>query len=240
MPDLTLLDYLALGWFLASWVGYTYYADHSRWAGTCLHTVMNRHRLHWMTEMFGRELRMLDTMILGTLTSGAAFYGSTSILLVGGLLAALGATEVAVSALADLPFAVPVSPAVWQLKVLLLTTIFVYAFFKFAWSFRLVTHCSILVGAAPQAPENEQVVADYARHLADLAGLAAHHFNRGLRAFFFALGALGWFVHPVVFALATVWVLAVLQRREFRSKALRAMCAIDAARNATSPDRPAG
>ncbi len=51
--------------------------------------------------------------------------------------------------LAELPFAVPSIKAVWHAKVLLLIVIFVYAFFKFAWAFRLTNNCAILIGAAP-------------------------------------------------------------------------------------------
>ena len=53
---------------------------------------------------------------------------------------------------------------------------------------------------------------------AKIANLAARHFNRGLRAFYFALAALSWVVHPVAFALATTWVAVVLYRRDFHSR----------------------
>ena len=51
----------------------------------------------------------------------------------------------------------------------------------------------------------------------------ARDFNRGLRAYFFALAALAWFVHPLLFMVANVYVLYVLHRREFRSKSLKAL-----------------
>ena len=35
--------------------------------------------------------------------------------------------------------------------------------------------------------------------------------------------ALGWFLHPLVFMVASLWVVFALYRREFRSKALRAV-----------------
>ena len=54
-------------------------------------------------------------------------------------------------------------------------------------------------------------------------GLAAYHLNRGLRGYFFALAALAWFLHPAIFAFVSTWVVLVLYRREFRSRALRAV-----------------
>ena len=43
------------------------------------------------------------------------------------------------------------------------------------------------------------------------------NFNRGLRAYYFGLAALGWFVNPGLFMVGTVWVILVLYRREFHS-----------------------
>ena len=49
------------------------------------------------------------------------------------------------------------------------------------------------------------------------------HFNRGQRAFFFALGYLGWFVSPWVLFVATALVVVVIWRRQFASNAWQAM-----------------
>ena len=48
-----------------------------------------------------------------------------------------------------------------------------------------------------------------------MATLAGRHFNRGQRAFFFALGYLGWFVNAWVFIAATLAVLIVVANRQF-------------------------
>ena len=52
---------------------------------------------------------------------------------------------------------------------------------------------------------------------------AGRHFNRGQRAFFFALGYLGWFVSPWVLFVSTALVVVVIWRRQFASNAWRAM-----------------
>ena len=62
-----------------------------------------------------------------------------------------------------------------------------------------------------------------AQRAARISSLAARHFNRGLRAYFFALAALAWFLHPALFIAMIVYVLYVLHRREFRSKSLKAL-----------------
>src|SRR3954453_14547583 len=52
---------------------------------------------------------------------------------------------------------------------------------------------------------------------------AGRHFNRGQRAFFFALGYLGWFVSPWVLLVTTALVVIVTWRRQFVSNAWQAM-----------------
>ena len=48
-------------------------------------------------------------------------------------------------------------------------------------------------------------------------------FNRGLRSYYFALALLTWFIGPFYLAVAVVWVIAVLYRRDFRSITLQTL-----------------
>ena len=221
MLDFVILDYFALGWFFLCWVCYTLMADHSRWSDKSITMAMNRYRLGWMQTMLRRDdPRIVDTTIQSSLLSGIAFFASTSIIVVGGLVAMLGATDKVVTILAEIPLVAQHSRAVWELKLLLLIGIFIYAFFKFAWSFRLLKYCAILIGAVPSRTEVDAAAEAFTERIASLIGIEGVHFNQGLRAYFFALAALGWFLHPSLFMVATAWVTWVLYRREFRSKAL--------------------
>ena len=102
--------------------------------------------------------------------------------------------------------------------------IFVYAFFKFAWSYRLFNYVAILIGAMPLAAERATPEAEkHVMRTVRMFGAAARHFNRGQRAFFFALGYLGWFLSPWVFLVTTAAVVIVTWRRQFASNAWRAM-----------------
>ena len=84
------------------------------------------------------------------------------------------------------------------MKVVGLMIIFIYAFFKFAWAYRLYNYVAIMVGAAPPASERDEPEAKaYAQSTAMVITDAGRHFNRGQRAFFFALGYLGWFLGPL-------------------------------------------
>ncbi len=53
--------------------------------------------------------------------------------------------------------------------------------------------------------------------------VAAYHFNRGQRAFFFALAYLGWFVSGYMLIVSKAAVMFVMWRRHFASDALIAI-----------------
>jgi uncharacterized membrane protein len=219
MPTLTVIDYVAVGWFFAAWAGYTVTVDYSPLRRRSVSAAMNGFRRRWIAEMLKRDIRLVDTQILGNLMNGISIFASTTILLVGGLFALLGASDAAISAMADLPIAIRTTRPVWEGKILMLVVIFIYAFFKFAWAYRLSNYCAILIGAAPSRAELAgSVDATTVERLARIANQMGHHFNRGLRAYFFALATLGWFIHPALFMVASTWVLLVLYRRDFRSR----------------------
>ncbi len=112
---------------------------------------------------------------------------------------------------------------------------FVYAFFKFTWAFRQYNYCLILVGCAPAPSLLTDASATIAQRLAHIASLTGQHSNRGIRAYYFGLAALSWFIHPWLFMLLTVWVVLVLYRREFRSRLLRTLSITSAEEAALLP-----
>ncbi|MDX1737444.1 MAG: DUF599 domain-containing protein [Alphaproteobacteria bacterium] len=218
--NMTIVDAVALIWFLALWIGFQIFADNSPWSRKSLSAHMAQYRLEWMRQMLHRDQRMVDTTILGNLLTGIGFFASTCILVLGGLFALLANADLAMRALNSLPYAVQTSLALWEFKVLLLMLIFVHAFFKFGWSFRLNNYCCILVGSAPPPETLEPEMERYAQKTAKLSMNGGKHFNRGLRAYFFGLAVLGWFYHPVIFILVSTFIVMVLYRREFSSAAL--------------------
>ena len=112
---------------------------------------MDRHRAEWTRRMLARDMRMLDGQIMGSLQNGTAFFASTSLLAIGGTFALLRATEDVMQVFATLPIGIETTRAVWETKVIGLLVIFIYAFFKFSWSYRLFNYGAILMGAMPEA-----------------------------------------------------------------------------------------
>lgn len=210
------IDLLAMGWFFVCWVGYAYYYDYRSNTRESLLTVMDVFRLNWMREMLKRENRMMDETLIGNLLRSITFFASTSILLVLGITTLLKYQSEGMRVLMHIPGAVQSSPFLWEIKTILLALIFIYAFFKYTWSLRQYNYACILVGAAPARDRTEEHEA-YAQRGARLVGNAARHFNMGLRAYYFGFAAMSWFVQPIVFIVATSWVVYVVYRREFRS-----------------------
>ncbi len=105
-----------------------------------------------------------------------------------------------------------------------LILIFVYAFFKFSWSYRLINYASILVGALPPAAKAGSDEARVAMgKAADFLRLSGRNFNRGQRAFNFGLAYLTWLASPWYLLAASAFVLLILVHRQFWSQPSRAI-----------------
>jgi uncharacterized membrane protein len=161
---------------------------------------------------------------MASLQNGTAFFASTSLLAVGGSLAVLRSADDVVRLFSDLPFGLATTRAIWETKATGLALIFVYAFFKFAWSYGLFNYAAILLGGTPPVEECATAEAQaHVRRTGAMTTAAGRHFNRGQRAFFFALGYLGWFISPVVFVVATAGVVLVMGLRQFQGDGRQAM-----------------
>jgi len=216
------LDVMAFAFFAASWIGYHYAVEMGPHAGKSLNMRMNLRRARWIREAMARDNRIVDTQVMNGLQNGTAFFASTSLIAIGGTLTLLQSTDRVVAIFGDLPFGGETSRAAWELKVIGLAVIFGYAFFKFAWSYRLFNYCVILIGALPPARGADPDDAARAIHETTEMNVAAgRHFNRGQRAFFFALAYMGWFLGPTTFLIFTAAVLTAMWRRQFASDASR-------------------
>lgn len=224
MTLLSTLDLVAFAAFICAWGGYAFVVEWTRHGHESLNARMNRYREVWMRRMLAREIRMVDMQIMAALQNGTAFFASTSLIAIGGALTLLRSTDEIISVVSALPFGIQATRGLWEAKTIGLTVIFAYAFFKFAWSYRLFNYVAILVGAMPFATEKDTPEAEaHVLRTARLFGAAGRHFNRGQRAFFFALGYLGWFISPIVLIATTAAVVVAMWRRQFASDALAAV-----------------
>jgi len=224
MTPFSTVDVLALLWFLGAWIGYSFVIERTPRGRTGLNSLMHHYRGLWMERMLARDMRMMDGQVIASLQNGTAFFASTSLIALGGAVTLFHSSEDMLTVVAAMPFGAPVTHVQWEMKVVGLMIVFVYAFFKFAWSYRLYNYVAIMVGGAPPAAERDTPEAKaYAETTATVITDAGRHFNRGQRAFFFALGYLGWFLGPLPLIATTAGILVVMWRRQFASESRAAV-----------------
>jgi uncharacterized membrane protein len=115
------------------------------------------------------------------------------------------------------------STIVFDLKLIVLTAVFVFAFFRFTWSMRQYTFGALLIASAPDHAtfaRGEASREEFADRTARVIGLAAETFNDGLRAYYMAFAVILWFFSPPAFAIGTAGIIYLLYQREFRSEVL--------------------
>lgn len=221
---MTILDIVAVVWFLALWIGYTLFAKKKARSVSCLSFELRRKRNDWMQRMLLRDNKMADVGLISTLERNVAFFASSTLLILAGLLTAMASADKLSVMLSNLVSWANYSESAVQGKLVLLATIFVFAFFQFTWSLRQYGFCGVLIGAAPDgrgmASEEQLLYANRASKVIDQAG---HSFNYGLRSIYFSLSALTWFIDPILFMVASVVVMLVMKHREFHSKVLKAL-----------------
>lgn len=221
---LSWVDILALAWFSLVWTGYTLYAKRRAKVVSCLSFEIRRKRNHWMQQMLRRDNKMADVGLISTLERNVSFFASSCLLILAGLLTVLTSSERLSLVLSGLiPWSVQSETQI-QVKILLLTFIYVFGFFQFTWSLRQYGFGGVLIGAAPDGKaltEEEQLL--YANRTAKVIDQAGHSFNYGLRAIYFSLAALTWFIDAWIFMVVTVLVVLILKHREFHSKILKAL-----------------
>lgn len=218
------LDLSALALFVGVWIVYAIMLEWTPHGRRGLNAKMDGYRDEWMQRMLEREMRMVDGQIMASLQNGTAFFASTSLLAIGGALTLLRSPDELLTVVASLPLGMPTSRVLWEIKTIGLVVIFIYAFFKFAWCYRLYNYVAIMIGAMPPHTDKDLPAArEHAARTGKLCESAGRHFNRGQRAFFFALGYLGWFVSAWLLIATTVAVVIVMWQRQFTSEARTAM-----------------
>jgi uncharacterized membrane protein len=210
VADAAAVALIILGAVVTGWV-----IEHPPRGRASVSRLMADYRRDWMRQIPGRDGRIFDATILGSLRQGTAFFASTVLIAIGGVLALVGNTT-PLQGLAEEITQEAAPTLLWQVKLLVIAAFLAQAFLKFVWSHRIFGYCSVMMAAIPQDAADPQGPA-----LAALAGelqvRAAINFNRGLRAVYFAIAALGWLLGPWALMITTAIVAATLLSREFAS-----------------------
>ncbi len=182
-----------------------------------LSSIMSMQRRRWVANITRRESPM-DAILSGNLMQAVSLLASTSVLIVLAIFAAFGSVGALTATLASIGLGAHYSESAMQFHLLMVLVLFVTSFFAFSLSLRQFNHFCIMLGAIShdRPADAEEIDA-----IAMLNTLAAKNFNSGIRAYYFAVPAVAWFVSDWLAILVTLVTTAFIVHREFFSSAHR-------------------
>ena len=218
---MTLFDWLALAFFLVCWLGYgPLLSLLARRSGTLNDDMLIVRRV-WMTAMTHREIRLVDSNLLGHTINSGGFFASTNLLLIAAVASVLFGGEQAIEGFASVG-AEDVPTRLLEAKLALVLLCLSRGLLDFIWSIRQLNYSLALIGAAPEVHTEADRVA-LGDAAANLLNPALSAFSQGVRGYYFALAAAAWLFGPVWLALGVAAISCLLIWRQAGSPAARAI-----------------
>lgn len=223
MNALGRLDWIGIALWALLWFGYAFWAARQDGRRPSIMSLLAAYRRRWMREAYLRDVRISDVAMISSLGQSATFFSSTTLLILGGLVALLGTIDQSAQVVQSLPFATRTSRDLLEIKALLLTLVFAYAFLRFTWSLRQFNLVNIVVGAYPAHAEHRQPDDRLIAQASRLNELAGANFTQGLRAYYFSIPLLFWLINPQLLIAGSVVITLATWTMEFRSATVRAL-----------------
>jgi uncharacterized membrane protein len=174
-------------------------------------------RRRWVANASRRD-NPFDAILSGNIMGSVSFLASTAVLLILAIFALFGQVPALMEALNSLSLERVYTVADVQLHLLVMLAMFVLAFFAFTLSLRQFNHFCIMLGAMDHSePTSDEELDAITR----MNALGAKNFNSGIRAYYFSVATVAWFVSewlPIAACVATILILA---HREFFSSSHR-------------------
>lgn len=218
-----LLDLIALGVFALAWLFYEpLLTAFGKRRGKVLNTDMTVIRTAWMTQMTGREVRLMDGNLLGHALNSASFFASSNLLLIAAAAGALFGGDTTFRSVSALEVVKTSTRLLFEMQLALVLIALARGLLDFIWSIRQLNYCLAAMGAAPE-PMSEAERPVYGAVLARLLNPALGSFNSGVRGYYFALAAAAWLFGPWSFMAATLGAVGLLFWRQRSSPAANAI-----------------
>ncbi len=218
---MTLFDWLALALFVLCWLGYgPLLRLLARRSGTLNDDMLIIRRV-WMTAMTHREIRLVDSQLMGHTINSGGFFASTNLLLIAAVGGILFGGNQALEGFASVG-AEPVPTRVLVAKLALVLVCLARGLLDFIWSIRQLNYALAVIGAAPEVHTEADRVA-LGDAAANLLNPALSAFSQGVRGYYFALAAAAWLFGPLWLALGVAAAFCLLVWRQAGSPAARAI-----------------
>lgn len=218
---MTPVDWISLTLFFIAWLGYGPIMSRVLKKKGSLNTNMLTVRASWMTAMTHRELKLVDSQLMGHSISSASFFASTNLLLIAAVASVLFGGENALKGITSVG-AEPVPLLLLEAKLALILVCLARGFLDFIWSLRQLNYALALIGAAPEINIEIDRVA-YGEAVGRVLNPALASFNQGVRGYYFALAASAWLFGPFWLGLGAVAAFSLLGWRQSYSPAAQAI-----------------
>lgn len=216
-----LLDWIALIVFLMVWWGYDPLLKAMSHSFGSLNADMLVVRDAWMRAMTARQLRLVDSQLMGHTMSSASFFASTNLILIAAVASVLFGGESAIKGIIAISHeAAPMRLLEAKLALVLVTL--ARGLLDFVWALRQLNYTVALIGAAPEIGEDVDRYA-YGAAVGRVLNPALSSFNRGVRGYYFALAAAAWLFGSIWLLLSVVSVISLLLWRQSASPAANAV-----------------
>ena len=190
--------------------------------GGIVNTDLTVIRSAWMTTFTGREVRLMDSQLLGHALNSASFFASSNLLLIAAAAGAMFGGERTFESVSALQVVQTSSRLLFELQLALVLAALARGLLDFIWSIRQINYCLATMGAVPD-PLPEARRAEYGRVLARIMNPALASFSAGVRGYYFALAAAAWLFGPWAFMAATIGAVTLLIWRQRSSPAAQAI-----------------
>lgn len=216
---MTFLDGAALALFFVCWLGYgPLLGLIGRKSGSLNDDMLHVRRI-WMQAMTRREMRLVDSQLMGHSINSASFFASTNLLLIAAVAGILFGGESRLQGFAAVG-AEDVPLRMLEGKLALVLICLARGFLDFIWALRQLNYTLALIGAAP---EDQRENAAFGEAAANLINPALASFSQGVRGYYFALAAAAWLFGPLWLGAGVFSAFALLLWRQEASPAARAI-----------------
>ena len=218
---MTIFEGAALALFFLCWLGYgPLLAVLARRSGS-LNDDMIMVRRAWMMAMTHREVRIVDSQLMGHTINSAGFFASTSLLLIAAVASVLFGGDQALQGVAIIDEG-SASTRLLEAKLALVLLCLARGLLDFIWSIRQMNYALALIGAAPELHTEADRVA-LGEAAGNLLNPALSAFSQGVRGYYFALAAAAGLFGPLWLAIGVALVFCLLVWRQAASPAARAV-----------------
>ncbi len=212
---------LAVGWFLACWLGYGPLVKLLWRRGGAINIDMEFVRRRWMLVMaHRREQRLIDGQLMGQALSSASFFASSNLILIAAAAGVLFGGDVSYHKVLQAPGLQHAPRLLFDAKIVLITATLARGLLDFIWAIRQLNYVLAVIGATPER-RDAGWYDRYSDAAAQILNPAFKSSNAGVRGYYFALAAAAWLIGPASLALATAGVTALLLWRQSNAPAAK-------------------